>query len=205
MTQIVLVSTMWEELVDDGISRERELKDLHWRPLLENGSKLDRLTRSDPRDAWRIVEQLIRRNDARAVSRLQEELLNLGSTLQNTHPGRTLQDSLQKALSEQKSSLKRVLAQSRKPCDPAQTKKLAKEYAKCEDQTRKAFEEIRKSKFDVGPEVSSLFCGKHSRAVSIAETAIEFEFRVPADLLSGRDQSGMCIVDETVGLGRRHC
>lgn len=189
MTQIVLVSTMWEELVaDDGITRERELEDFHWRPLLERGSKLDRLTRSDPRDAWRIVEQLIRRNDTRALARLQEELLLLGSTLQNTHSGRTVQDSLQKALSEQKSSLKCLLAQRRKPDDPTFSKKLAKEYAKSEDQTRKAFEEIRKLKFDVGVEVAVLFCGRHHRAVSITD-CVHCEFGIPFDTFSGRNQS----------------
>ncbi|KXN89088.1 hypothetical protein AN958_06289 [Leucoagaricus sp. SymC.cos] len=168
MTQIVLVSTMWEELMaDDGLSRERELEQLHWKPLIEKGSKLDRLARSDPKDAWRIIEQLIRRNDTRAISQLQEELLNLGSALHDTHSGRVLQESLQKALADQRTSLKQVLAQSRRPSDPILSKKLVKEYSRCEEQTRKAFEEIKKLKYDVGPETLALFCGKATRATGV--------------------------------------
>jgi hypothetical protein len=159
---------MWEDLMaDDGVLREKELEECHWKPLIEKGSRLDRLTRSDPREAWRIVEQLIRGNDARAIARLQEELLHLGSTLQGTGTGIDLQDSLQRALSEQKSSLRHVLAQNRKPSDPQLSKKLAKEYARCENQTRKVLEDIRKSKFDIGAETSALFCTNKTRAVSI--------------------------------------
>ncbi|KAJ3561368.1 hypothetical protein NP233_g10237 [Leucocoprinus birnbaumii] len=167
ISQVVLVSTMWEELMfDDGMSREKELQELYWKPLIDKGSKIDRLTRSDPDDAWRIVEQLIRRNDARAIAQLQEELLELGSTLQDTYPGRLLQDSLQRALAEQKTSLKQVLSQSRRSGDPALLKKLTKEYNRCEDQTRKAIEEIRKQKYDVGGEVTVVFCGETHQSVT---------------------------------------
>lgn len=184
MAQVVLVSTMWEELVlDDGMTREKELEEHYWKPLIERGSKLDRLTRSDPEDAWRIVSQLIRRNEAKAIARLQDELLSLGSTLQNSYTGRTLQESLHRALAEQKSSLRQVLAQSRGPSDPALSKRLAKEYTKCEEQTRKAFEEIRKLKYDIGVEISVVFCGKSNRAV---RHAADHLVGVPSDNLFRR-------------------
>jgi len=157
---------MWGELaLEDGISREKELEELYWKPLIERGSKLDRLSNSDPEDAWRIIEQLIQRNDSRTIAQLQEELLNLGSRLQDTHAGKILQNSLQKALAEQKSSLKAVMSQNQRPLDPRLFTKLAREYTRCEDQTRKAFEEIRRSKFDLGAQISVIFCGKSSRAV----------------------------------------
>jgi len=157
---------MWSELaLEDGILREKELKELHWKPLIERGSKLDRLNNNDPEDAWRIIEQLIQRKDSRETAQLQEELLNLGSRLQDTHAGKILQNSLQKALAEQKSSLKEIMSQNQLSMDPRLFKKLAREYALCEDQTRKAFEEIRRSKFDLGAQISVIFCGKSNRAV----------------------------------------
>lgn len=168
LTQVVLVSTMWGELaIDDGMSREKELEEFYWKPLIERGSKLDRLSRNDSEDAWRIIGQLIRRNDLRAIARLQEELLILGSRLQNTHAGRMLQNSLRKALVEQKSSLKRVISQNQRPIDRGLSASLTKEYVGCENQTRKAFEEIRRSKFDLGAEISVIFCSKSNRAVCI--------------------------------------
>ena len=166
LTQIVLVSTMWSELaLEDGISREKELEELYWKPLIERGSKLDRLSNNDPENAWRIIEQLIQRNDSRAIAQLQDELLNLGSRLQDTHGGKILQNLLQQALAEQKRCLKEIMSQNQRPMDPGVFKKLAREYARCEDQTRKAFEEVRRSKFDLGAQISVVFCGKPNRAV----------------------------------------
>lgn len=168
MTQVVLVSTMWEELViDDGAIREKELRESLWKPLIEKGSKIDRLLSSDSGEAWRIVDQLIRRSDARAIKRLQEDLENLGESLLEECSGRVLQRSLEKALAEQREAVRQVLAQRRKPDDPVLTKKLMKEYTRSEEQTRKAFEEVRKAKVTIGKEILGVFCGKETRAVCL--------------------------------------
>ncbi|KAF9450910.1 hypothetical protein P691DRAFT_725161 [Macrolepiota fuliginosa MF-IS2] len=168
MTQVILVSTMWEELVvDEGASREKDLEELFWKPLIDKGSRLDRLLAGDPKEAWRIVNQLIRRNDARGIERMQEDLKELEETLQESYAGRTLQNSLQKALAEQRTSLRQLLFQSQKGDDPALTKKLRKEYTRSEEQTRKTLEDIRKLKISVGREVMTVFCRKEIRAKAV--------------------------------------
>jgi hypothetical protein len=169
MTQIVLVSTMWDELVvlDDGSSREKELRECFWKPFIDKGSRIDRLLNShDPREAWRIVDQLIRQNDARSIKKLQQDLENLGESLLELCSGRTLQNSLERALARQREAVKQVLGiQKRRIDDSSVIKKSMKEYTKSEEQTRKALEDIRKAKVVIGSEILNVFCGKETHAV----------------------------------------
>lgn len=172
MTQVILVSTMWEELVfDEGASREKELEEIFWKPLIDKGSRLDRLSRSDPEEAWRIVNQLIRQNDTRAIQRMQEELKELELALQESYAGRMLLNSLQKALAEQRNSLRQLVFQNQKSDDPVLMKKLRKEYTRSEEQTRKTFEQIRKSHVTIGKEILTVFYEKETQAVSHDRTA----------------------------------
>ncbi|XP_006459381.1 hypothetical protein AGABI2DRAFT_65309, partial [Agaricus bisporus var. bisporus H97] len=170
MTQIVLVSTMWDELVvlDDGSMREKELRECFWKPFIDKGSRIDRLLNShDSREAWRIVDQLIRQNEARSIKKLQRDLEDLGESLLELCSGRGLQSSLERALARQREAVRQVLAQKRRPDDPAIIKKLMKEYNKSEEQTRKALEDIRKAKVVMGSEILNVFCGKETHAVGV--------------------------------------
>ncbi|KXN84716.1 hypothetical protein AN958_12143 [Leucoagaricus sp. SymC.cos] len=171
-TRVILVSTMWER-VDPavGAKREGQLREEFWKNLIDKGSGVDRLQRSDPKEAWRIVNQLINRGTEREKVLLQEEIVDLERRLNETEAGKTLYTQLQKMLSDQKETLKSLLAQVEKSDDPKLKKELEKEYKKIQDQFEKTFTEVAKLKIPLGRRIMMLFFGKraHAKAIKIAE------------------------------------
>ncbi|KXN84711.1 Putative L-type lectin-domain containing receptor kinase I.4 [Leucoagaricus sp. SymC.cos] len=122
-THVTLVSTMWEKIDPAvGAKTEGQLRELLlWKNLIDKGSGVDRLQRSDPRDAWRIVNQLINRGTEREVL-LQEEIVDLERGRLNG--AKTFCTQQQKVLSDKKEALKSLLAQVEKSDDPKLKKKL---------------------------------------------------------------------------------
>ncbi|KAF9450922.1 hypothetical protein P691DRAFT_757794 [Macrolepiota fuliginosa MF-IS2] len=169
MNQVILVSTMWEKMrADIGAGREAELKDKFWKPLIERGSGVARLEKSDStEEAWSIVEKLIKQKEEREAVLLQEELVELGIKLNETQAGKTLYTGLQRLLADQRESLRSLLAQVEKSDDPALTKELKKEYARIEDQFQKTFEEVKKLKIPLGRRLMAFFFGKKARAKAV--------------------------------------
>jgi hypothetical protein len=165
--RVVLVSTMWDKVQRDvGKQREQQLIQQFWKPLIDKGSGIDRLGQSDSGEAWRIVDDLVRKHHDREAVLLQEEIVDLQHKLNETEAGKTLYSALQKALADQKDSLKSILAQVEKSGDPKLKKELEKEYKKIRDQFEKTFKEVNKMKIPFGRRIQMFFLGKKTHAVS---------------------------------------
>jgi hypothetical protein len=86
MSNVVLVTTMWDEV--NGVvaaQRERELYDTHWRPMLNNGMRTLRFDRSF-QCAWGIVDSILG-TDPCPVLDVQMELVDLQKPLSETKAG----------------------------------------------------------------------------------------------------------------------
>lgn len=174
MNHVILVSTMWGRVkADIGNQREQQLKENFWKPLIDKGSRVDRLKqppneRDWPAEAWRVVGQLVSESQKRDAVLLQEELVNLELKLNETEAGKTLYTSLQKLLADQKESLKSLLAQLEKSdSDPKLKKELEKEYKKIQSQFQKTFEEAKRMKVPIGRRIMMIFFGKKARAKAV--------------------------------------
>jgi hypothetical protein len=93
LRNVILASTMWEN-VDEAkaAERERELAENYWKEMIENGSKIARIS-SNPNDARRLVETFL--NKKTFVAQLQQELKS-GKTLIQTEAGAALRDEIEK-------------------------------------------------------------------------------------------------------------
>jgi len=59
LNNVVLGTTKWGRVtVDDGNRRERELKDIHWKPLIDKGSMVRR-SKGDLESAWDVIDVLL--------------------------------------------------------------------------------------------------------------------------------------------------
>ncbi|KAJ3556000.1 hypothetical protein NP233_g12077 [Leucocoprinus birnbaumii] len=95
MSQVLLVTTMWERLVEGrevGEARVIELKDKFWKPFIQRGSEVDALRKATSQDAWRV-----------------QEVVDCGVTLKETYAGQALYTDYQRKLAQQKQQMKSLL------------------------------------------------------------------------------------------------
>ncbi|KAF5351105.1 hypothetical protein D9756_008394 [Leucocoprinus leucothites] len=155
MDQVVLVTTMWRKVAQNvGEAREKELKDVFWKPLTDRGSYVDRLLEATSKDAWRVVNALVKKRLEKEkegkIVLLQEELVDKKIALNETHAGQALYTDLQRKLREQKEEMKSLIAHLGKSDDPRLKKQLQEEYDKLQrdfDQTFKEAETLKRSLF----------------------------------------------------------
>ncbi|KAF9442974.1 hypothetical protein P691DRAFT_779134 [Macrolepiota fuliginosa MF-IS2] len=166
MNRVILLSTMWPKIKPEvGIAREAELRNRFWAPLIERGSSIARLQDSNSaREAWNIIEALIKAQDDREAVLLQEELVDLEKNLNETQAGKTLYTSLQKLLDGQRESLKKLLEQVEDSRDPSLARELKKEYQRMERDFQKTFDEVKKLKIPLGKRILDFLFGKRARA-----------------------------------------
>ncbi|KXN84732.1 hypothetical protein AN958_12159 [Leucoagaricus sp. SymC.cos] len=170
MNQVILVTTMWgrvEKYIGEG--REQELKDIFWRGLINKGSRVDRLDAATGEAAWRVVGELVQKRleaHAEAVL-LQEELVDNGIKLNETHAGKALYSDLQKKLAEQKDSMKSLLAQVEKSNDPHLTRELRKEYERLQREFDRTFTEAETLKISFIKKLLSVFANKKTKSKAV--------------------------------------
>lgn len=84
MPNVVIATTMWDEVEGNGIGelREQELKDVFWKDMLANGCTTERFENTSE-SAWKIVGNVMQRK-SRVPLRLQEEMVDEGKLLRET-------------------------------------------------------------------------------------------------------------------------
>lgn len=115
-SQIVMVTTMWDELGDEevGEQRERELISTFWAPMINRGSSTVRYQNTNE-SAWSILEQFLSTPRERHELRLQRELVELQKTLPNTAAGKELSKTITEFAKKQGSLMRTLQEQMRKP------------------------------------------------------------------------------------------
>lgn len=164
MKNVIFLSTMWEKVNPEmGNRREDELRQKFWKPMIDKGSRMDRLERATFEDAWRVLEQLITEHEQREVILLQQEVVDLGKRLDETQAGKNLYNPFQKLLHEQKTVLNGLIEQIKNPSNEEVKKRLQEEAARIEEQFRRTFEEMKKLKVSFGRRILLYFLGTRKR------------------------------------------
>ena len=84
LRNVVLGTTKWDEIrLEIGQQRERELKDIYWKEMVQQGSVIMRV-HTDSSSAWEIVNRILQ-NDAVDFVRFQERLQK---TISDTEAGK---------------------------------------------------------------------------------------------------------------------
>lgn len=171
MDQVVLVTTMWKNVAQNvGEAREKELRDVFWKPLTDRGSYVDRLRETTSQEAWRVVtalvEKRLKRKEGKIVL-LQEELVDKRIALNETHAGQALYTDLQRKLREQKEEMKSLIAHLDQSGDPGRKKQLQEEYDKLQQDFDKTFEEAEILKLSLLKRLFSPLLAKKTKARAI--------------------------------------
>ena len=89
---VVLASTMWDKLhpkFDNGNTREKDLEKKYWNVMIHHGATVERfLNTSD--SAWSIIDNVVKRNEGKAVLLIQEEMMVRKTSLLKTSAGKAL-------------------------------------------------------------------------------------------------------------------
>ena len=107
LRNVVIGTTKWDEVKPDkGQQREQELKDTHWKEMLERGSVIMRVD-TDPPSVWEIINRILK-NDRVEFVRIQEELLEFRRLIPETEAGKTLlymlEDRRERLLAEERTA-----------------------------------------------------------------------------------------------------
>ena len=94
MSNVVLTTTMWDEVGDaEGKEREELLKNDFWKDMMANGCKTERFENTYE-DAWRIVGSLSQNSSA--MTFLIQDEMGEGKTLDDTRVGKHIKTTTNK-------------------------------------------------------------------------------------------------------------
>ena len=117
LKNVVIGTTKWDQVkLEKGQQREQELKDKHWKEMVQQGSVIMRV-HTDSSSAWEIVNRILQ-NDAVDFARFQERLQKaiLDMEAEKLKPRYTLEELRKQLLAEERmANMGDGLEENRKP------------------------------------------------------------------------------------------
>jgi len=166
LKHVVIATTMWGQVETDiGIQREDELRDRYWGAMLQRGSQALRFTDSFS-SAWNIIDSIVKHTgDTRHVLLLQEELVDLHRRLNETQAGMALHDGLQKALVQQRETIRRLREEASAQHNELAVGELTAQYERIQEELETTFGQLEEMKVSLGTHVKLwlTFRKTHSR------------------------------------------
>ncbi len=164
--RVMLVTTMWDRIkrAEVGVKREAELKGKFWKDLIDKGAKVERFHASFE-SAWAIIGLLYQPLHQEVVL-LQEELANLNKHLSKTGAGKTLYNTLQKQLDEEKRLLKELYDEAERQDNPALAAELKNQYEQVRHRLDVTFREVQSLRIPMGWRIAQFFSFKKAKSVS---------------------------------------
>ena len=147
MAQVVLVTTMWDELEDDiGVERLEELKSTCWKGMVSRGSEIFKYLNT-PQSAEELLERIAGKSSERRHVLLQKEISEWKKELPETEAGQALHSRLEQLAEQRLRALKRLRAEQSKFADARTTNELQKEYADLKAQLDETLKEVHALRF----------------------------------------------------------
>jgi hypothetical protein len=153
--KIVFTTTMWDDIDEPtGTSREQELQEVYWRPLINKGSSVKRFHRT--RTSFiHVLQPIIDSIYKKKALLLQQELEDHGLTLNQTTAGKTLFQHLQHLVALQQERLDRIRQELKEyPLDKDSLQELMEEYREVATQMRRAEEDAKALKISKRSRIS---------------------------------------------------
>lgn len=157
LENVVLLTTMWGELKDEGkgLQRERELRREFWTTMEKNGSTIRRFDGSRSM-AEAFVCRLMRKHDI--ILDIQDELVGQGKRLDQTKAGQLVVPVIEQKIGESGRKIKEMEDQG--VPNSAEAQKRRQDLL---DQHKKNLEERRRLQAKTGEEVAQKIAGERKR------------------------------------------
>ena len=128
LKNIILTTTMWDEVDEEtGSTRERELKDIYWKAMIDRGSSTGRF--GGTRDsAFRLIAPLLDERNSRNTLLLQKELVDLDLRLSETHAGQMLRSEIKQLARQQQELLHQIREDLKRPNNAESLQSSMEEY-----------------------------------------------------------------------------
>ena len=165
MKKVVLVTTMWDKGQTDSQTRnqrERSLFDNYWKEMIDYGASTARFLNS-PDSAWKIIDPILKQHETEVLL-LQEELVDLKRTLNETQAGKTLYSYLQSLLADQRDTARSLVDVAREESNPRRVHEMEAELKKIQKDFNKTFNDIKRLEIPLYRRLL-LLVGKKSRGV----------------------------------------
>jgi len=163
--KVVFATTMWDRVVrETGVRRENELFENYWKTMINYGASTARFSNTAD-SAWQIVEIILKHHETEVLL-LQEEIVDLKRSLNETQAGKTLYSDLQRLLAEQRDTVRSLAEQARDESNPELARQLDAELKRIQKDFDKTFSEIKDLKIPFGKSLM-MFFRKKSRGKSI--------------------------------------
>jgi len=147
---VVLATTKWSHIMEDvGRRRENQLRENHWKNMLDHGSQMTRFLKTY-QSAWGIVD-IILKTDAIDALLIQDELVNLQKRIPMTEAGTSLRNALQELLKEQKEMTEKLKKDSR------ENGELRERYEESLTRLRSTLDQIQGLKVSLGARIKAVF------------------------------------------------
>ncbi|KAJ8517865.1 hypothetical protein ONZ45_g5019 [Pleurotus djamor] len=165
--RVILTTTMWGKLKspDVGEKREKEMKTKFWKDLIDNKAKVARFEASFD-SAWEVIG-LVSDSARSEKLLLQEEMVDLKKKLSETGAGRTLFDTLQKQLDEEKKLLNELCIEAEKQDNPQLAADLRAQYEQVRQQLEATFKQVQGLKIPFSRRIAQFFKFKKARSIPI--------------------------------------
>jgi hypothetical protein len=90
---VVFATTKWEDVrLEVGVRREKELFEVFWKEMLDEGSRTARVQNTHE-SVWKTINKILERQPVHALL-IQEELVDLGKSIPETEAGKALRSEL---------------------------------------------------------------------------------------------------------------
>ncbi|KAJ8469413.1 hypothetical protein ONZ45_g16900 [Pleurotus djamor] len=165
--RVILTTTMWGRTSSPimGEKREKELKERFWRDMIGKHAKVARFDASYD-SAWQVMGLVSAIAKAEKLL-LQEEMVDLKKKLSETGAGKTLLDTLQKQLDDEKKLLNELCIEARKQDNPQLAADLRAQYEQVRQQLKSTFKQTQTLKIPAGRRVAQFFEFKKARSIPI--------------------------------------
>ena len=165
--KVVLVTTMWDKVRrETGLRRENELVENYWKTMINLGASTARFSNTAD-SAWKIVDIILKHHETEVLL-LQEEIVDLKRSLNETQAGKTLYLDLQRLLAEQRDTIRSLAEQARDESNPELVRQLEAELKRIQKDFDKTFSEVKKLKISFGKRLMlMLFFRKKPRGVRL--------------------------------------
>lgn len=139
LQNVILVTTMWSE-VDEakGASRENELRETYWKPMIDGGCKMMRFNYTSE-SAWHIIAQL---SGIRRPLQLQIEMIDKRKLLSQTAAASAILRWLSEVMDSIKALIKQLRSRLRDINNPERAKEIEDELEVQQDK----FKAVKKQK-----------------------------------------------------------
>jgi hypothetical protein len=165
MRNVILVTTMWDQVKSEVGKRREELLKQQWLPMLDLGSKVAHFEGTFD-SAWRIIDRIMLELPADAI-RLQEEMVDLQLPLGRTKAGIALYEMRQNYLAKQREAILRLLREAEAEDNEKLVQELTAEYKIIQGDFLRGFGDPIVTKGDILSRIRLLFSSRKALSVSL--------------------------------------